>query len=264
MSRLFRASVKENKQLTDNHYLITLHPLGKIKKPKPGQFFMLSVDRCLEPLLKRPFSLYRWLGQDFQLLYRIIGKATKILKDKEIGNILEVIGPLGNGFPAIAPKTRPVLVAGGLGIVPISALAESIAERNPILFAGAKTKKELLCLKELKALGIKPIVSTDDGSFGQKGTVIKSLNDFLTHHSLRLPTGQAGITHHCLYACGPKPMLQELSHITKKHSLKGYIALEESMACGIGACLSCVVNTKDGYKRICKEGPVFPMEEIVW
>jgi len=257
LSRLFRASIKENSSLTENHYLLTIHPLKKIVKPKPGQFFMLSINSRTDPLLRRPFSLFRWLGGDLQLIYRIVGKATMILKDKKPGAILDVIGPLGNGFPMINGEEKAILIGGGLGVVPLFALAEKIKDKRPVFFLGAKTKKELLCIAELRSIGIKPIIATDDGSLGQKGVITDVVKGFLTCHS-------SLVARHCLYACGPKPMLRELSSISVKYGLRGYIALEENMACGIGACLSCVVNTKDGYKRVCKEGPVFPIEEIVW
>jgi len=240
---------------------------------------MLSTVNSLDPLLKRPFSLYRWLGQDFQILYKVVGRLTNILKDKKPHDTVEIIGPLGNGFPIIKGKDKPILIGGGLGSVPLFALAESIIQQSqipprpplskpwlvegrwedfkPVFFIGAKTRREVLYIDALKSIRIKPIVSTDDGSLGQKGTVLSVFNKFLTSNF-------SVLSSHLLYACGPKPMLQELSHITKKHSLTGYIALEENMACGIGACLSCVVNTIDGFKRVCKEGPVFSMEEIIW
>lgn len=271
MNKLFKISVKENKKLTNNHYLITLHPLKKMVKPKPGQFFMLSAGTAqagtysgMDPLLKRPFSLHRRRGRDFQLLYRTVGRATGILKEKKPGDILEIIGPLGNGFPAPGQKTRKILIAGGLGIAPVFALAETILKssrgktgKDLICFLGAKTRKELLCVDKLRSIGIRPIISTDDGTVGQKGLVTDKLKDFLSGHPLP-------VTGYCLYACGPKPMLKELSSLADKFGLRGYMALEENMACGIGACLSCVVKTRQGLKRVCKEGPVFPMEEIIW
>ncbi|MFV1976045.1 MAG: dihydroorotate dehydrogenase electron transfer subunit [Candidatus Scalindua sp.] len=257
MSKLFKISIKENKRLTRNYYLLTAHPLKKISKPVPGQFFMLSVDNRLDPLLKRPFSLHRWLGGDFQVLYRVAGKATGILKEKSPGDILEFMGPLGNGFPVMKAQTKIILVAGGLGIAPVFALAEAIAKRNPVLFYGARTKREVLCRNELKSIGINPIVSTDDGTLGKKGTVVDVFNNFLIS---QFPV----LSSYLLYACGPKPMLRTLSILTKKYKLKGYIALEENMACGVGTCLGCVINTRDGFKRVCKEGPVFPVEEVVF
>jgi dihydroorotate dehydrogenase electron transfer subunit len=258
LSRVFKASVKENRRLTTTHYLITLKPLQRIKKARPGQFFMLSVNRNFDPFLRRPLSFYRQQGQDIQFIYKVVGKGTNILSQKKTGDILEVLGPLGNGFPIIK-KTRNkiILVAGGLGIASVFALAETIARKNPLLFYGARTKKEALCINELKSLGINPIISTDDGSLGQKGMIIDILDDFLTSHF-------SPLTLHLLYACGPKPMLQELSRLAEKYKLKGYIALEENMACGFGVCLGCAVKTKYGFKLVCKEGPIFPIEEIVW
>lgn len=218
---------------------------------------MLSANYGTDPLLRRPFSFHRRLGKDFQILYRVLGKLTHILKDKKTRDIVEIMGPLGNGFPAAKTKEKPILVAGGLGVAPLFALAETVAGENPIFFLGAKNKEEVLCIDELKSIGINTIISTDNGSLGQKGLITDVLRDFLSRHS-------SLVTRHCLYACGPKPMLKNLSRLTKKIRLKGYIALEENMACGMGACLSCVVNTRKGLKRVCKEGPVFPMGEIIW
>jgi len=218
---------------------------------------MLSVDSSLDPLLKRPFSLHRWLGRDFQILYRTAGKATNILIKKKPGDIIDVMGPLGNGFPPAKTHDKIILVAGGVGLAPIFGLAETIKNKKPFFFLGAKTKQELLCMKELKSIGIKPVIATNDGSLGMKGTVVDALEDFLSRHS-------SLVTCHSLYACGPKPMLYNLSLLANKYKLKAYVALEENMACGIGACLGCVVNTKNGFKRVCKEGPVFPIDEIIW
>lgn len=257
MNRLFKAVVTDNKQVKDNHYLLTLRPLKKINRPRPGNFFMLSVDSSLDPLLKRPFSIYRWLGPDFQILYRVVGKGTAILSKRQPDDILEVIGPLGKGFPVPKSKENIILVAGGLGIAPLWALAETISKKKPLLFYGARTKDELLCRKELKALGIVPVISTDDGTLGAKDNIVNVLKKYLARRS-------SHVAHHCLYACGPEPMLKALTLLAKEHDLKGYIALEQNMACGLGTCLGCIVNTKEGYKRVCKEGPVFSIEEIVW
>jgi dihydroorotate dehydrogenase electron transfer subunit len=219
---------------------------------------MLSVSRGLDPFLRRPLSIYRQQGQDIQFIYKIVGKGTNILRQKKTGDILEILGPLGNGFPIIK-KTRNkiILVAGGLGIASVFALAETIARRNPLFFYGARTKKEVLCINELKSIGINPIISTDDGSLGQKGMIINILDDFLASHF-------SSLTSHLLYACGPKAMLQELSRLVERYKLKGYIALEENMACGFGVCLGCAVKTKYGLKLVCKEGPVFLIDEIMW
>jgi dihydroorotate dehydrogenase electron transfer subunit len=258
LGKLFKISIRRNKLLTENHYLLTARPLIKISEPTPGQFFMLSVDNGIDPLLNRPFSLHRWLGEDFQLLYRVVGKATSILKERKPGDILDVIGPLGNGFPVgDMGKKKPVLIAGGIGIAPLMALAETVAKSKPIFFYGARTEKEVLCLNELRSIAIDPVISTDDGTLGKKGVVTDLLNEYLSQDS-------AQKSEHCLYACGPEPMLVSLSGIARKYKVESFMALEESMACGIGTCLGCVIRTKDGYKRVCKEGPVFSSGDIVW
>lgn len=257
MSKLFQISVKENRQAAKDHFLLTARPLDTIPAPNPGQFFMLSVDSRLDPLLKRPFSLHRFVSGDLQFLYRVVGKATSIMKEKKTGDIMELIGPLGNGFPLNqAGKVKPLLVAGGMGIAPLVALAEKVVKQEPFFFYGARSADELLCLDELNSVGIAPVVSTDDGTAGRKGFVTELVDEFLTkRHSSDL---------YSIYACGPKPMLAVLAGIAKKHKVKAYMALEESMACGVGACLGCVIKTVDGYKRVCKEGPVFSSEDIIW
>lgn len=258
MSNIFQISVRENQEIAENHFILTAEPSEKITEPLPGQFFMVSAGNGWDPLLKRPFSLHRWLGGNFQLMYRVVGKATGILKQKNPGDILDIIGPLGNGFPH--PKNsaiRPILIAGGIGFAPIYALAESLSSFNPLLFHGARTADELLCNGLQSSLCGTPRISTDDGSSGLKGTVVDLLEDFLA-----LKTHEPRLT--LLYACGSKPMLRSLSSLMQRHGLQGYIAMEEAMACGFGTCLGCVVNTTGGYKRVCREGPVFPAAEIIF
>ena len=278
MSRLFKATVKDNSQLIKNHYLLTLQPLEKIKKPAPGNFFMISVDDGLDPLLKRPFSIYRSAAGEIQIIYRVVGKGTTILSNRKAGDTLEVIGPLGNKFPLKKTQKNIILIAGGLGIAPILSLAEAATppapslvkgginrtqvkgkakETKPLLFYGARTKKEVICMDELKAIGIDPVISTDDGTLGKKGNIVNVLKRFITHHA-------SNITDYSFYACGPEPMLKALYPLAEKYNLNMHVALEQNMACGLGTCLGCVVNTIKGYKRICKEGPVFPIKEIVW
>jgi len=264
LSRLFKASVLENRPIKKDHYLLTLHPLEKIIKPEPGNFFMLSVDSGLDPLLKRPFSIHRRIGRDFQILYRVVGRGTNLLSGRNPGDVLDIAGPLGNKFPSSRVDTKMILIAGGLGIAPIFNLAEKFREKEPLFFYGVGTKEELFCIDELKSFGIEPVISTDDGSYGIKGNIIHTLRIFLSRRLAPLYAGKTDVTRYRLYACGPKPMLIALSQLAAKYKLKGYMALEQNMACGLGTCLGCVVNTKKGYARVCKEGPVFKIEEIAW
>lgn len=226
------------------------------KEPEPGQFYMISAGSDYNPLLKRPFSIFRRTSKGLQILYRVKGQGTIMLRDMRPGSVIDVLGPLGNSYPVPAVTQTPLIVAGGIGIASLFPLAEKLATSSYI-FYGSRTAREILFLDELAGLAKSLSVSTDDGSSGKKGTVADLLENFLTYHASR-------ITHHVIYACGPKKMLESISKIAKDKGLTAYISMEENMACGIGACLGCVVNTAEGYKRVCMEGPVFDVKEIVW
>jgi len=256
LSRYFKAKIINNLPLNSKNHLLSIEPLEQVINPEPGQFYMIEVGNSYDPLLKRPFSYFRKTEEGIQFLYTIKGKGTSLMKDFKQGRIININGPLGTGYPKPEKGYTPLLVAGGIGIASIFSLTETFAKKALILY-GARNKDEIFVLNELKALTDELIISTDDGSLGEKGTVIDVLNDFLTRQS-------SLATRHLLYACGPKPMLEAISKIATDNGIKGYVSLEENMACGFGACLGCAVKTINGYKRVCKEGPVFSMEGIIW
>jgi dihydroorotate dehydrogenase electron transfer subunit len=263
LSRAFRAEIKENLPLNANHNLLSLINLDPMDEPCPGQFYMLQVNRGFDPLLKRAFSLFRRTGDGFQILYRIKGKGTALLRQMKKGSVIEILGPLGNGFPLPAPEENPLIIAGGVGIASVFSLAETLPKRAVIY--GARVHEELFMAGDLEKIleeagdpdavhGV--VLCTDDGSCGIKGTVADVLHDFLRQG--------IGSGRPVIYACGPRPMLKEIARIASSHNIKTYVSLEEHMACGIGACLGCVTKTKAGYERVCKEGPVFDASEIEW
>jgi dihydroorotate dehydrogenase electron transfer subunit len=199
-----------------------------------------------------------------KFLYRIRGKGTLSLSRLKSGDIINVIGPLGNSYPE--PYGDFIAVAGGIGIASLFPLLEKYKNRA-YLFYGARNREELVILNEVKALSKEIFIATDDGSEGQKGLVTGLLKDSLLVTRYSLP----------IYACGSTPMLKELSKLVTRYSLpcKCYVSLEEHMACGVGACLGCVTKVRSQksevrsqnnwtYKRVCKEGPVFEIEDIVW
>ncbi len=256
MSRYFRAKVKENLPLNVNHNILSLVNLDDMNEPLPGQFYMIGVNRGKDPLLKRAFSLFRRVPDGFQILYRIKGKGTAIMRNIKEGTVIDVLGPLGNSYPDPSAGHVPVVVTGGVGIASVFPLVGKFSG-NAYVFYGARKKDELFMLDELKSLSKELIITTDDGSAGRKGNVVEALDDFFAK-SLEQRAK-------CLiYSCGPVPMLREISKIAVASGVKAYVSLEENMACGVGACLGCAVKTKKGYERVCKEGPVFPIEEIVW
>jgi dihydroorotate dehydrogenase electron transfer subunit len=271
LSKYIRAKITENTPVNKGHNLLVLSPDDIPQHPLPGQFYMIGTDFSYDPLLKRPFSIFRYnppsppfskggmggFSGELQFLYRIKGKGTERMKEMKKGDTVNLLGPLGNGYPMPGKNLIPVLIAGGMGIASLFPLAEKLSGNVHFLY-GARTSDELLMLSELKGLVKKElIISTDDGSEGTKGMIIDILDNFFTRHS-------SLVTRYLLYACGPSPMLEAVSKFAAEKGIKGYISMEENMACGVGACLGCAVKTKKGYKRICKEGPVFPIEDIVW
>ncbi len=238
--------------------MATLKPLKAVPEARAGQFFMLGLRAAgNDPLLKRPFSLYRTTSDGFaQILYRVKGRGTRIMCGLKPGSTLEVLGPLGNGFPPPVTDKQPLLVGGGLGIVPLVALAESIKHKSPMVFIGAGSKDEVLAQDVLSGTGAHLEIATEDGSEGRPGFVTDILKHFLN-------APPSPVSSYVLYGCGPKQMLKSVSSIAVQLGLEGYVSLEEHMACGVGACMGCVVKTPAGYRRVCKDGPVFAVNEIV-
>jgi len=266
MALQVKAKIVYNKIIGEHYFCCALEAAGMAVDVCPGQFVNIKITGTDAPLLRRPFSIHRVRGAHIEILYEVVGKGSQLLSEKKPGEYLDIIGPLGNGFDyasCVPRHSSLVLVAGGMGVAPLIFLAEKLREiPNPkfqiptLVLIGAKTKKGILCEKEFKKLGCEVKIATNDGSRGFKGKVTGLLEGILR------TTQDAG--RRTLYACGPKPMLKEINRLSRKFNLTAQVSLEAHMACGIGACLGCVVDTKDGYKRVCKEGPVFNADEIIW
>lgn len=279
MTKYFKAVVLENTALDKHFRLLTIDAghstLDAQRIPAPGQFYMLQAGDSYDPLLKRPFSIFRHKDNSLSFLYRIKGKGTLSLSHFKGGDTINVIGPLGSGYPE--PRGDFIAVAGGIGIAPLLPLLDRFKNRA-YLFYGARNKEELIMLDEAKADSKELFVTTEDGSYGQKGLITEVLKDFIEKRSrgqgfkgssekIILESSNPR-THESslIYACGPTPMLKELSKVVagRMGGVKCYVSLEEHMACGVGVCLGCVVKTVSGYQRVCKEGPVFDIKDIVW
>lgn len=226
------------------------------EEPLPGQFYMIEVNRGNDPLLKRAFSLFRRTSDGFQLMYRIQGRGTRLLKEMKKDNSVEVLGPLGTHYPVPSAKQLPLVIAGGIGIASVFPFLYAHQSRA-VVFYGARSADEIFMLDELKGMSREVFISTDDGSLGAKGNIVDVLDKYLAGK-------KADLNSYVLYACGPHPMLKVLSKVAASRGITAYVSMEERMACGLGACLGCVVKTKTGYKRVCKEGPVFKSGDIVW
>jgi dihydroorotate dehydrogenase electron transfer subunit len=260
-----KAEILVNRKENGQYYRLVLDCPDIASSVSPGQFVMIKTgdDRTL--LLRRPLSVHKVSGGKLEFLYEVVGKGTGMLSGRKAGDRLDLLGPLGNGFDyrgKRSPGDRPVLVAGGMGVAPLVFLAEALrsgtrpgAGNKVLALIGAKTKNLVLCEKEFKNFGCDVKIATDDGSRGFHGRVTALLEESL---------GDTGHRVSAIYGCGPNPMLKEISRVSKIFRLPAQVSLEAHMACGIGACLGCVVNTLDGYKRVCKEGPVFDAESLIY
>lgn len=256
-----KAKIISNHNINQEYGYLELESSFIAKNAKPGQFINLRVLENSEPLLRRPFSISAVRSSRVQVIYKILGKGTQALAARKPQEHLDVIGPLGNGFdyPASSgklKKTRNILVAGGMGVAPLFFLAQKLKNNPPLVLIGGKTKMQIICAREFKTLGCKVKVATDDGSSGFKGKVTDLLEALLPSTIDRRPL--------TVYACGPHPMLKKIASLSSENRITTQLSLEEHMACGVGACLGCVVLTKNGYRSVCKDGPVFAGEEIVW
>lgn len=249
-----KAKIISNKRFKDNYWHLEFESRVVAGRALPGQFVNIKVSDGIEPLLRRPLSLHGTEGSRVRLFYEVLGRGTQILSSRKPGELLDVIGPLGNGFPVL--KQAPILVAGGMGVAPLVFLAKKIRSSKPLVLIGARTKRNILCAQEFKALGCIVKIATDDGSAGFKGRVTELLVQVLR----QAPSAK----RLAIYACGPRPMLKAVAAIACENNIDSWFSLEEHMACGIGACLGCVVSTKSGYKRVCKDGPVFSGRELTW
>ena len=248
----FKTKIILNKKIAKDHYLLSFKTSTK---PKPGQFFNIRINNSNKPFLRRPFGAHRIEKGKVFILYKVVGEATKVFSRKKKNNIVDVLGPLGNSFNTKKVKTA-FLVAGGHGVAPLYGLAKELKKKKckVHVFIGACAKKHIVCESEFKKLGTKVHIATDDGSKGYKGLVTNLLKKTL----ISLPKEAK------IYACGPKPMLKATAKVAKESKVLAELSLEEYMACGIGTCLGCAVKTQNGYKMVCKDGPIFDSRDIVW
>ena len=232
------------------------------EEARPGQFVMVQASAGQDPLLRRPFSIHQVSGDGtIQILFKVVGRGTKMLAETKKGDMLSVFGPLGKGFPLSKPGKNICMIGGGMGIAPLLFLGKWLLRSGYsgqlITLLGARTAAEINHLaKDFSQLGIQPVIATDDGSAGHHGLVTQLM---LKHMD---PSEDWQVM-----TCGPYPMMRGVVEICKGMSWRCQVSMETMMACGMGACLGCAIskpNDLQSYQHVCKDGPVFDMSEIVW
>ena len=227
-------------------------PLEEIKA---GQFVQVRVDDAQHTYLRRPISIHDvdYQNRTITLLVQRVGEGTNKISDTEIGDTLNIIYPLGNGFTI--PENNEgnvILVGGGIGIAPLYYLGKMLKEKGiePQFLLGGRSKSDLIMLEEFESVG-KVYITTNDGSLGEPG--------FVTQHSIWKEK-----QFDMIYTCGPKPMMMAVTKIARENNIDCEVSLENLMACGLGACLCCVENTIEGNVCVCKEGPVMNINKLLW
>ena len=236
-------TITKNVPLTNNVYIMTLN--GNTDGINCGQFVNIKLDGLY---LRRPISVCDCEDDSLTLIYKVVGKGTEQMSKMTVGESLDLLTGLGNGYDTSLSGEKPLLIGGGVGVPPLYMLCKKlIAEgKRPTVILGFNTSDEVFYADEFASLGAEVKVTTVDGSMGIRGFVTNAME---------------GLDYSYFYTCGPEPMLKAVYNASLT---SGQMSFEERMGCGFGACMGCSCKTITGYKRICKEGPVMQKEEILW
>ena len=250
-------TVRAVERISPKHVLIRLTDEKPLPEMVPGQFVEVRVDGSTTTFLRRPISINFVDRQqnELWLMVAMVGDGTRRLGELKAGDKLNCVLPLGNGFTLashLSPLTSHLLVGGGVGVAPLLYLGAQLKSQGmePTFLLGARTASDLLMMDEFKKYG-RVCVTTEDGSEGEKG--------FVTNHSLLQQE-----RFDMIYTCGPTPMMMAVARYAQEKGIECEASLENLMACGLGACLCCVEKTVDGNLCVCKDGPVFNVQKLLW
>lgn len=250
------ARVVAKNEIAPGIFRLALFAPAVAREAKPGQFVHIKCGDNQANILRRPFSVHQIVGAEtVELLVKVVGEGTKWLTAREPKDPVDLIGPLGRGFEVKENLSRALIVGGGMGVAPLIFLAAVLSRQKVKVYTamGASSRAQLLDFMDLKRITRKIVVATDDGSQGQKGPV----TDVLAKEIEEDEPEQ-------IFACGPMAMVRSTAGIARRFGIPCQVSLEARMACGVGACLGCTVGAKDGYLKVCSDGPVFTAEELGW
>ncbi len=241
----FSLRILSNEPVADDVFRLTLDAPELAKTSRAGQFVQVKVSD--EFTLRRPLGIASTAGGRMKIFYRIVGHGTEALTKKLVGDSLSVLGALGNGFDN--PSGKVLLVGGGMGLAPLLCAAEKFSAD---VLIGGRTKREVLFWQdEFRPHVEKIFITTDDGSYAKKGFAIDLLPEVLSAES-----------YSAVYTCGPEVMMRGVAKLAMNNNLPCQVSFEKRMACGLGACLSCSIDTTEGRKKVCKDGPIFDAAKV--
>ena len=240
------ATIISNRGVMPDTCLMWLECPGISQEARPGQFVMVRCGE--ETVLRRPLSVHQTAGDRFALLFVVIGKGTQWLAARQPGDEIDILGPLGNGFTVHPDSRNLLLVAGGMGIAPLMLLADgAVAEGRDVtmLYGTANDDRYPVPAR------VTVVAATEDGSVGHRGLVTELIPQYLD------ATDQ-------VFACGPLPMYKAMAQMPELKNKPVQVSLEMRMGCGMGTCYACTIRTRQGLKQVCKDGPVFELNDIIW
>ena len=261
MAQLLLAELVNKVQLKKDIYKYSIKAPNIVEKSKPGNFIEIRVSEQTEPFLRRPISIYNLDKETgiLEFIFQVKGKGTEILAKKQIGEQIDIIGPLGYGTFKYENYKNIAVIGGGIGIFPLYELAKSANKDNVKVntYLGFRNKEYVVLEEEFSKVSDKITITTDDGTYQEKGFAINFLEKDLEENNIE-----------AIFACGPLPMLKAVQKLAIEKNIPCQISLEEKMGCGIGVCLGCAVKTSSSpkeapeYVHVCKAGPVFDAKDV--
>lgn len=254
--------IVKKRDLKNNYFSFILNSFKKAKSCKPGQFVHIQIPNS-NIYLRRAFSIASVdkKKNELEIIFKVFGRGTKLMGAMGKGDIISTLGPLGTPFKFPKKNEKTIMVAGGVGFPPLLYLAVEMIEKgynpkNIFYFYGGRSKEDIIERTRLKNTGINLIPVTEDGSIGSRGLVTEILKNYLNNLS--------NFKNLRLYSCGPEGMLKAVDEIGLEYNIPGQLSLEAPMPCGVGICLGCVVPLKKGgHARVCCEGPIFDIGEVI-
>ncbi len=245
MERIFDAEILSNEEVAEKIYRLTVDAPSLERNARAGQFVQVKISD--EFTLRRPLGIASTISGHVKIFYRVVGRGTETLSTKKTGEHLNILGALGNGYSTREGKV--LLVGGGMGLAPLLLAAEKFSA--DVLMGGRNQGEVLFWQEEFKPHADKIFITTDDGSYARKGFAVDLLPDIL-----------AAENYSAILTCGPEIMMRGVAKFAHEKNLPCEVSFERRMACGLGACLSCSIDTLNGRKKVCKDGPIFNAKEV--
>lgn len=246
---IIKSRIVEKEMLNKENIRLVLENSDIASGAYPGVFVNVRCCSSDELVLRRPISILNAYEDKYEIVFKIMGKGTMRLAHFEVGDMLDVLGPLGKGFSFNGKYKKVAFIGGGIGIFPVIYAASHLKGCQKDFFAGFRTKDEIMLTDQLKENVDHLYISTDDGSEGYHGYITDLFIEKLIDYDM-------------VYICGPSVMEEKIVKFLRKKGIRGQVSLEERMGCGIGACLVCACRTVHGISHVCKDGPVFDIEEV--